>query len=241
MEFSGFDKGTRFTPVPNPLFGPLLEQIEDLAELKVTLRGLWLLHRKRGQLQAASLSEFLQDSALLRGLKNQGPDPRDAIRRGLQLTVARGTFLLHRPPEEGDLGQLYLLNSQAGRAALVGLRRGVEPASGYGAPELDGPSGLPQGPMPSIFSLYENNVGTLSPLLSDQLKEAEDLYPWPWIEQSFQIAVAENKRSWRYIAGILRRWAAEGKDDGEPGRHPEKDNRQKYLEDYERRWSRTQR
>ena len=34
---------------------------------------------------------------------------------------------------------------------------------------------------------------------------------------------------------------AEGKDDGKPGRYPEKDNRQKYLEDYERRWSRSPR
>jgi hypothetical protein len=37
----------------------------------------------------------------------------------------------------------------------------------------------------------------------------------------------------------LRRWAAEGKDHGKPGRHPEKDSRQKYLEAYQRRWSGT--
>ena len=47
MVFTGFRPGTLYTPVPNPVFGPLLEQIQDLAELKVTLRGLWLLHRKR--------------------------------------------------------------------------------------------------------------------------------------------------------------------------------------------------
>ena len=67
-------------------------------------------------------------------------------------------------------------------------------------------------------------------------KEAEELYSAGWLESAFHIAVSENKRSWRYIAGILRRWAAEGKYDGKSGRHPQKDNRQKYLEDYERRW-----
>ena len=40
MQFAGFPPGTRYTPVPDPLLGPLLEQIQDLAELKVTLRGL---------------------------------------------------------------------------------------------------------------------------------------------------------------------------------------------------------
>ena len=46
--FTGFTHDTLYTPVPNPFFGPLLEEIQDQAELKVTLRALWLLHRKRG-------------------------------------------------------------------------------------------------------------------------------------------------------------------------------------------------
>ncbi len=52
--FSGFTGKTLYTPVPNPVFGPILEQVQDLAELKVTLRGLWLFHRKRGALRAVS-------------------------------------------------------------------------------------------------------------------------------------------------------------------------------------------
>ena len=38
MPSSEFPPRVRYTPVPNPLFGPLLEQIDDLAELKCTLR-----------------------------------------------------------------------------------------------------------------------------------------------------------------------------------------------------------
>ena len=48
MTFSGFSRDTLYTPVPNPLFGPLLEEIDDLAELKVVMRGIWLCHRQRG-------------------------------------------------------------------------------------------------------------------------------------------------------------------------------------------------
>ena len=242
MEFSGFDKGTRFTPVPNPLFGPLLEQIQDLAELKVTLRGFWMLHRKRSQPHLAHLGEFLSDTALLRGLKDAGAGgAKQEIRRGLELAVARGTFLLHRPDGGGEDDVVYLLNSDSGRAAVARMRS--EP-NGETTAFATSTGELPEEPpdeKSSIFTLYEDNVGVLSPLLAQELTEAEDRYPQAWISQAFKIAISENKRSWRYIAGILRRWAAEGKDDGKPGRYPEKDNRQKYLEDYERRWSRSPR
>ena len=238
MSFSGFGRGILFTPVPNPLFGPLLEQIQDLAEFKVTLRGMWLFHRKRGRLQVAYLNEFLNDPALLRGLKGLGKVPREEIRRGLELAVARGTLLMYRTDEDNESGRAYLLNTDAGRGILARLRRGEDlgvPENGLASP---GREEEPPEEKPNIFALYEDNIGTLSPMLAEQLKEVESTYSGDWVNEAFRIAVAENKRNWRYIAGILRRWAAEGKDHGKPGRHSSKDNRQKYLADYELRWSR---
>ena len=225
-----------FTPVPNPLFGPLLEQIQDLAELKVTLRSMWLFHRKRGRPQLAPLDEFLNDPALLRGLKGPGKVPREEIRRGLELAVARGTLLMHRADGANEFSQVYLLNTDAGRGVLARLRQGEEIGETGNGVASQGLEEEPPGVKPNIFALYEDNVGTLSPILAEQLKEVESTYPGDWVKDAFQIAVAENKRNWRYIAGILRRWAAEGKDHGKPGRHSPKDNRQKYLADYERRW-----
>ncbi len=89
MRFTGFPRGVRCTPVPDPVLGSLLEQIQDLAELKVTLRGLWLLNQKRGALRYLTLEEFLNDRALLQGLKTQHGEPRARIQRGLQLAVER--------------------------------------------------------------------------------------------------------------------------------------------------------
>jgi DNA replication protein len=237
MSFSGFGRGILFTPVPNPLFGPLLEQIQDLAEFKVTLRSMWLLHRKRGRPQVAHLNEFLNDPALLRGLKGPGKVPREEIRRGLELTVARGTLLMHRPDEDNESSRVYLLNTDAGRSVMARLRQGEEIGRTEDGVGYQGQEEEPPEEKPNIFALYEDNVGTLSPMLAEQLKEVESTYPGDWVINAFQIAVAENKRNWHYIAGILRRWAAEGKDHGKPGRHSSKDNRQKYLADYERRWS----
>ena len=228
-----------FTPVPNPLFGPLLEEIQDLAEFKVTLRGMWLLHRKRGRSQVARLDEFLNDPSLLRGLRGLGKVPREEIRRGLELAVVRGTLLMHRPDKDNESSRVYLLNTDAGRSILTRLRQGEDLGETEDGVVSQSEQEEPPAQKPNIFSLYEDNVGTLSPMLADQLKEVESTYPGDWVNDAFQIAVAENKRNWRYIAGILRRWAAEGKDHGKPGRHSPKDNRQKYLADYERRWSRS--
>lgn len=258
--FSGFTGSTLYTPVPNPVFGPILEQIQDMAELKVTLRGLWLFHRKRTPLRAVTLDEFLVDRSLIRGLKSEGHDAAQEIRRGLRLAVSRGTFLTH---QVDGARTVFLLNTEAGRRAIAGLDAGDADAPLAGIPHEQGdePVGdVPDRDRPNIFALYEDSIGSLSPLLAEELKEAEARYPETWLREAFGIAVAENKRSWRYVAGILRRWTAEGKEkrgdagrgdagrgeagrgeDGKPGRHTEKDQRQKYLEDYQRRWGNTPR
>ncbi|MCH7738378.1 MAG: DnaD domain protein [Chloroflexi bacterium] len=245
--FSGFTGKTLYTPVPNPVFGPILEQVQDLAELKVTLRGLWLFHRKRGAPRAVSLDEFLADRSLIKGLKFEGPEgnksSEEAIRRGLRLAVTRGTFLTHQL--EGT-GTVFLLNTDSGRRAIARFEAGQTPSENGDGTERE--LAVPELERPNIFELYEDSIGSLSPLLAEELKEAEGRYPEAWLREAFGIAVAENKRSWRYVAGILRRWTAEGKTtrgeaergkDGKPGRHTEADHRQKYLEDYQRRWGKS--
>ena len=109
MPFSGFGRGMKYTSVPNAIFGPLLEQIQDAAELKVTLRSLWLFHRKRGRPQVARQSEFLNDPTLLRGLGGLGRAPREEIRRGLELAVGRGTLLMHQPDKDDELSRVLSL------------------------------------------------------------------------------------------------------------------------------------
>jgi len=226
------------------VFGPILEQIQDLAELKVTLRGLWLFHRKRGQ-KAVSLDEFLADRSLIRGLKSEGNDAEEEIRRGLRLAVTRGTFLTHRLD---GARSVFLLNTESGRRTLASLDAGDTEVSF----EVEGGTAedVPDQERPNIFALYEDSIGSLAPLLAEELKEAEARYPESWLREAFGIAVAENKRSWRYVSGILRRWTAEGRenrgdyarkgdagegDHGKPGRYTEKDHGQKYLEEYQRR------
>ncbi len=234
----GFPAGTLYTPVPDPLLGPLLEEVQDLAELKCTMRVAYLLHQRRGASRCIPEGEVLADPVLVAGLGGPATSARDAIRHGLGLAVARGTFLVVGPAvgpavgngEDDGARRLLFLNDEPGRRAVERLRvQGGRPEE---APD-DGPT--PAGPRPNIFRLYEENIGMITPLLADDLKEAEGEFPGEWIEDAFKLAVARNARSWRYIQAVLRRWASEGRDDGEPGRHTAKTPSPEGLREYLRK------
>jgi len=70
---------------------------------------------------------------------------------------------------------------------------------------------------PGIFTLYEETIGPLTALLSEELMEAERAYPAGWIEEAFTEAARLNKRNWKYIRAILERWRTEGKDEVDRG------------------------
>jgi DnaD/phage-associated family protein len=73
-------------------------------------------------------------------------------------------------------------------------------------------------PAPSIYGLYEESIGTISPLIAEELRATEEEYPQEWIEAAFREAAAQNRRSWRYVARILERWRDEGRTDAAVGR-----------------------
>ena len=66
----------------------------------------------------------------------------------------------------------------------------------------------------NIFTLYEQNIGLLTPMIALSLGDAEEMYGPVWIGDAIKIAVENNKRNWKYCEAILKRWATEGKDDG---------------------------
>lgn len=222
--FTGFHDGRGpLIPVPDAFFSVVLPQIDSLPELKVTLHLLWLLARRRGLPRAVSLQELETDRVLLRSIK-QGPGPRpaeDFLREGLELAVTRGTILMLAVGRaEHALQRWYLLNTPASREALARLsRQEIDPAQAIG--QDVGPVEVVRVYRPNIFTLYERNIGLLTPLIADQLREAELSYPPEWLAEAMRLAVEYNKRNWAYVAGILKRWETEGKSSGTDRRHSE--------------------
>ena len=69
----------------------------------------------------------------------------------------------------------------------------------------------------------------LTPIIAEELSEAEKSYPHAWIHEAIKEAVDLNKRNWRYISKILERWLAEGKVDGAYKRDIKKADPDKYV------------
>jgi len=217
-KFKGFSDSESFTQLPDSFFHKLLHEIEDAAELKVTLYFVWRTQKMEGPSHALRAADF--DPKAL-GLA------ADEIRHGLEKSVQRGTILQRRPATEGSVDGseqeadvVYFLNSPRGRAAAEAFAKGRAGASEK--------STSPPVERPNIFKLYEENIGPLTPMIADALKDAEETYSPEWIRDTIELAVKNNKRNWKYCEAILKRWKEEGRGEKQDRRDAEKD-RGKYV------------
>lgn len=238
--FTGFPGGKNpYVPVPEVFFTALLPEIEDTAELKVTLHLFWLLAQKQGNPRCVSDRELISDRVLLHGLKRQG-DPRPAeerLRQGLEQAIVRGTLLrihlklLSEMSGEEEVIGWYFFNTARSRKVVKELQgaqmvpvslleKDVQStqaqaasasASKQSTSRRESAHVQVQIERPNIFVLYEQNIGLLTPMIASQLEDAADHYPTDWIEAAFSEAVQRNKRNWKYISAILRRWETEGR------------------------------
>ncbi len=216
--FVGFPSGKmHMTPVPEPFFSELLPEINDLGEMKVTLYAIWFLDHLEAPVRYLTYADFAEDERLCKGM---GLDKlTDALERAIQ----RGTLLKVLVENSDREGALYFLNTARGRAAIQAIR------DGEWRPNLeDHPPVSLEVERPNIYRLYEENIGPLTPMIADMLREAEQTYRTEWIEEAIRIAVQNNKRSWKYVEAILRSWQEEGRN-GTNRRDAEKDRR-RYVE-----------
>ena len=206
--FSGFSQRDFIAKIPGQFFSELLPQIDHLPELKVTLYCFWRIQQKEGGVAYLRLREMLADRAFLDGLAPRDDERRAALEEGLERATARGTLLhveLHGEDWQEDL---YFVNTPRGQAAVAGIEEGTW------SPAVD-----PAAPLevlverPNIFTLYEQNIGPMTPMIAERLRDLEEAFSEAWIVEAFEIAVARNVRKLAYIEGVLNRWQNEGRDD----------------------------
>ena len=142
-------------------------------------------------------------------------------KQGHRGVVRRSELLAHCTPVMGE--------KEFHRGLKLAVERGVILSSDGGGGEKVYLSREPAPLQPNIFALYEENIGMITPMIAEELKEAEKRYPQKWIEEAFREAVVLNKRSWRYIARILESWASGGKDSGEHRPGAKKSGADKYI------------
>lgn len=209
--FDGFPARMQYTSVPNLFFSAVLPQISDISELNVILHFFEILYRKRGYPRFVTYRELLQNKSLITSLRQTTKPPEEVLRHALDAAAERGVILYLTLTGDNVVEDAYFLNTESQRQAIARMQNGEIKLSGLkaGAPtcvEIEEP--------PDIFTLYEQNIGMLTPKIAEELIEAEKLYPQNWIGDAIKEAVNQNVRKWSYIAAILERWAAEGRSDG---------------------------
>jgi DnaD/phage-associated family protein len=224
QQFSGFPPGKTHTiKVPTLFFSELLGAIDDLDEMKLTLYCFWALQQQEGDYRYVRQREVLSDERFLSGIDSDPEHAAEKVKSAFEQAVTRGTLLHTAVEGVGGTEHLYFMNTPHGRNAVRAIEAGdFEPG------DRDTPVVLVV-ERPNIFTLYEQNIGPLTPLIADQLRLAEQEYPAAWLEEAIQIAVQRNKRNWKYIEAILKRWQAEGKDDGAT-RQPSQADRYRYIQ-----------
>ena len=209
--FNGFPARMEFTPLPNLFFSALLPEITDIAELKTTLHIIAVLYRKRGYPRFITYRELLGDASLMSSFRGAAKPSEEILRGALKMAAERGTVIHLVLDRDGVAEDVYFLNTEASKQTVAKIQSGELKLSGLKA---EGRTYVEAEEQPDVFALYEQNIGMLTPMIAEELREAEKLYPESWIREAIREAVNQNIRKKSYILAILERWATEGKGDG---------------------------
>ena len=222
--FNGFSGGkTHLTKIPAAFFAELLPEINHLGELKVTLYVFWFLDRQEGEVRYLRLEDFSQDKTFMKGLNRNPERAQVALQEGLERAVQRGTLLKASLRTGETVEELFFLNSPRGRAAVTAMEKNQwsPDAAAHQAVDL-------AVDRPNIYSLYEQNIGPLTPMIAEALREAEETYPMEWIESAIRAAVESNVRRWRYVEAILK--SRMEKEHDETNRGKSQKDRRRYVQ-----------
>ncbi len=200
--FNGFPPGKqRLVQIPSLFFSELLPCIDHLVEMKVTLYCMWALQRQEGKFRYVRLAEVLNDDLFLQGLDLPDDQKAAAIQDGFDRSVTRGTLLRVRVGEE----DIYFLNTAKGREAIKAIEKGHWiPGDEHRPVQLIIER-------PNLYVIYEQNIGALTPMIAEQLRDLERNYPLGWIEDAIRIATSREARNLNFIITILKRWEKEGR------------------------------
>jgi len=219
-DFNGFQENKKeFTGIPDVFFRELLPELEDINEIKLCLYILWKAYTIGDFGIPITAADILLDKIFIGGLESSTVGTEKLVTEILERAVVDNILLKIK---SGSIGEpdFYFINSPRGRKAASEKSRKFQPTK----TTLDNIQ-------PNIFRLYQENIGPLTPIIADALREAEDIYPVEWVEEAIQIAVQNNVRRWRYVEKILDRWQKEGRD-GTDRKHDQEDYRRYIKGEY---------
>ena len=185
--------------VPDAFFTQLLPLIETLPLLQLMLYLFWHQEQQTGETRYFLIEDLKSDPTLLGMIGDEGE-----LQATFDELVALGALLKAKPSTEDQT--YYFINSPLGRAVVKAINNN----NWQKAIQEKIPIHLTE-EQPNIYQLYEENIGVITPMMAEILKDDEAVYPAAWIKDAIRIAVTRNKRNWKYIQAILERWQKEGR------------------------------
>ncbi len=225
-EFQGFPARMDFTSIPNVFFSSLLPRITDMAELKTTLHVMAALYRKKGHPRCVSYGELLGNAGLMDSLQGVEGTPEEVLRSALKMAAERGTLVHLTLDKDGTSEDVYFLNTASDRQTVAKIESGELKLKGLTFKEQ---AYVEPEEQPNIFELYEDNIGMLTPMIADELRDAEKVYPENWIRDAIKEAVKQGKHKWSVVSAILQRWSVEGRSDGTYQRDSKKTDPDRFI------------
>ncbi|MQF83047.1 DnaD domain protein [SAR202 cluster bacterium AD-802-E10_MRT_200m] len=206
-------------PVPGLIFGPVLEGIHDVVELKCILRTMFLLHRNRTMNGVIKLDDVLEDVIVSKSLHgNNKGEQRAIVERAVDVAVAYG-ILLKKSFQMVESDEVWLfLNNLANRKLIDRTQKELQLTQPFSVVAVTENSSSKI----NIFQLYEELIGIITPMIAERLKELEQEYSVSSIEEAFRVAAMHDKHRLSYIEGILRSWKEGDRKNGSRGRRAEK-------------------
>ena len=184
----------------------VLQRSTDLAQLKVTLYVLEEADARGAT--GVPLTDLLAPEIVRSVARPDSPEPGpERVRRAVERALVDGFLLRMTVHHDGEDVPYLLPATESNRALLERVRHGHEDGvAGIHLPD-EGAISIYRS---NVYAAYERHIGPLTPLVAEQLRDAETSYPRLWIEDAIQIAAQANHRHWRYIQAILNRWEEQG-------------------------------
>lgn len=223
MTFKGFPSDKNHSSsIPEIFFSELLPEIDSPGELKVLLYAFWYLGKIEQDPAFITHQQFSDDTKFMAGLAKNNTEAIKILKESLESCIKRQTLLVAYPSENKIDEGIFFINNVKGRAVILAIEKGRwnPDVKGHIEVALDMQR-------PTVFQLYEQNIGPLTPMIAEDLKDAEKLYPAEWLEEAIRIAVQNNVRRWKYVESILKSWKEKGRNEADK-RGRQKD-RGKYI------------
>lgn len=191
-----------YTQTPNDLFDEMLPEM-GYAELKVTLAAIRLTlgwHRDRAKL---SLKKMMSMTGL----------SRQAVLDGAQRAEKRG--ILSRSSDGGETEWVVYLLDHPGLATrphavkLLDHPIPIKETEKKGKETVTAAAALPR-VSPEVLEVYQNNIGLPTPVILDDLEQAERTYSAPWVVEALKETARARVKRFAYTQKILANWQANG-------------------------------